>query len=498
MYFVDAIVYPFKQLDNLLFLPTAEISGLHEGEVRYMFLLFCSIFLGFVMKHVLHPSRVTITTRHCYSSFVGLVFGLMCFGFVEMIYLLIVIGSCYTLLLVISPNVVQKYTMIWMLVCVSAAHVYRMITAYGDYKVDFTGPLMIIVQRTTYVAFALHDGMAHQPSSLNEDQQRHQLKQRPTSLEYLSYNFCFLSFLAGPACPYKDYDDFITGANFTSAKLSKLNQSAMVKDRVEEPSNLDAVLRKTVTAIIFAIIYLVSGHFFPVDMVLAPDVNPMKRLILLYIVTFGIRGRYYFGWLIVDSVCNSAGLGFNGYNKLGYAQWDLVTGMDIWAFEFGTSLRTVINGWNVMTTHWLRRVCYERVKFMDPTLASFILSAWWHGFYPAFYLMFVTLALNLMAARKMRRLLHHHFQSPPIVKQIYDVLTWFIAIMSTDIASFSIMILTLEGTLQHFGYYYYINVIVPLVIIVLPIGKKSRRELQQKNVSANVKEEQTEVASKDN
>ena len=31
---------------------------------------------------------------------------------------------------------------------------------------------------------------------------------------------------------------------------------------------------------------------------IAPDVNPMKRLILLYIVTFGIRGRYYFGWLI--------------------------------------------------------------------------------------------------------------------------------------------------------------------------------------------------------
>ena len=29
--------------------------------------------------------------------------------------------------------------MVWMLVCVSAAHIYRMITAYGEYKVDFTG-----------------------------------------------------------------------------------------------------------------------------------------------------------------------------------------------------------------------------------------------------------------------------------------------------------------------------------------------------------------------
>jgi len=30
---MDKIAYPFKQLDILLFLPAAEISGLHEGEV---------------------------------------------------------------------------------------------------------------------------------------------------------------------------------------------------------------------------------------------------------------------------------------------------------------------------------------------------------------------------------------------------------------------------------------------------------------------------------
>jgi len=35
----------------------------------------------------------------------------------------------------------------------------------------------------------------------------------------------------------------------------------------------------------------------------------------------------------VDGICNSAGFGYNGYNQLGYAQWDLVTGVDIWAFE---------------------------------------------------------------------------------------------------------------------------------------------------------------------
>ena len=31
----------------------------------------------------------------------------------------------------------------------------------------------------------------------------------------------------------------------------------------------------------------------------------------------------------VDSACNAAGLGFAWYNKLGHAEWNLVSGVDI-------------------------------------------------------------------------------------------------------------------------------------------------------------------------
>lgn len=37
----------------------------------------------------------------------------------------------------------------------------------------------------------------------------------PSVLEYFSYNFCFLTILAGPATTYKEYIDFITGRNVT-------------------------------------------------------------------------------------------------------------------------------------------------------------------------------------------------------------------------------------------------------------------------------------------
>ena len=46
------------------------------------------------------------------------------------------------------------------------------------------------------------------------------------------------------------------------------------------------------------------------------------------------------------------------------------------------------------------RVCYERVKFFNPVIATFFLSAWWHGFYPAYYCLFIIIAMDIMAARK--------------------------------------------------------------------------------------------------
>lgn len=42
---------------------------------------------------------------------------------------------------------------------------------------------------------------------------------------------------------------------------------------------------------------------------------------------------HYRPCVTADSACNAAGLGFSGYSKLGYAQWDLVTGVEIITIE---------------------------------------------------------------------------------------------------------------------------------------------------------------------
>ena len=67
------------------------------------------------------------------------------------------------------------------------------------------------------------------------------------------------------------------------------------------------------------------------------------------------RGRYYFIWMLTDSIQNAAGLGFSGYDEKGRAQWDIVTNVRVWDCEFGMNFRSVATGWNVTTSKWLRR-----------------------------------------------------------------------------------------------------------------------------------------------
>lgn len=51
------------------------------------------------------------------------------------------------------------------------------------------------------------------------------------------------------------------------------------------------------------------------------------------LATMLIRFKYYYAWMFADAICNNSGLGFNGYDERGHAQWDLTSNVDIYKFE---------------------------------------------------------------------------------------------------------------------------------------------------------------------
>ena len=118
-------------------------------------------------------------------------------------------------------------------------HLHRQLYDYGSYALDITGPLMIITQKVTSLAFSIHDGFTREQKvilyfcnffifvfikhfcfiimikkkDMTKAQQYHAVEKLPSALEYFSYVLHFQGVMAGPMVFYKDYIDFIEGYN---------------------------------------------------------------------------------------------------------------------------------------------------------------------------------------------------------------------------------------------------------------------------------------------
>lgn len=57
--------------------------------------------------------------------------------------------------------------------------------------------------------------------------------------------------------------------------------------------------------------------------------------------------RYYFAFILSEAVNNAAGLGFNGFDDKGIPKWDLLTNVRPLKLELATSLKVVIDEWNM-------------------------------------------------------------------------------------------------------------------------------------------------------
>ena len=107
------------------------------------------------------------------------------------------------------------------------------------------------------------------------------------------------------------------------------------------------------------------------------------------------RAKYHHAWILADAVCNASGLGYDKEKST----WDLTTNVRPFHFEYGLSLKESLDHWNIGTGKWLRYIIYERAHVKVRTVLTYGVSAFWHGFYPGYYMTFMTGALFTTAAR---------------------------------------------------------------------------------------------------
>lgn len=255
---------------------------------------------------------------------------------------------------------------------------------------------MVLTQKVTSLAFSLQDAVDQKKNDNDEHksgtemQRKYAVLEHPSFLEYWSFVFQFQSMLAGPLVLFKDFREFIHTDEF--------------------PSPLLVVIKKIGVSAFFAVVFIKVTPVYGIDQMKNSeflwDTTFLYRMFYVTIATMMERAKYYHAWILADAVCNASGLGYDFKSKT----WDVVTNVDALGFELGLNLKESLDCWNKGTMKWLRHVVYERVSPKLRTVATYAMSAIWHGFYPGYYMTFLSGALFTSTARQVGLYKTKHFK----------------------------------------------------------------------------------------
>ncbi|KAJ7361792.1 Lysophospholipid acyltransferase 1 [Desmophyllum pertusum] len=180
------------------------------------------------------------------------------------------------------------------------------------------------------------------------------------------------------------------------------------------------------------------------------------------------------------------GLGFNGYDENGKAKWDRVTNVNILKMEFATSMKMACDNWNISTALWLRRTVYERSS-RHRTVAVFITSSLWHGFYPGYYMMFMSIGLMIEAGRMGHRVIRPYFQKTRALAFIYDVITCMVTCLCVAEGGVPFQLLELRLSIEYWrSLYFYAHIwCLLLMLFCRSIETRTRHKESPRKTDSN-------------
>ncbi|KAI4663230.1 hypothetical protein J4E90_003101 [Alternaria incomplexa] len=337
----------------------------------------------------------------------------------------------------------------------SVNHIYRQ--AVNDPSVfDITGAQMVLVMKLTAFCWNVQDGRLPD-SELSEQQRAHAIRTMPSMIDYVGYVFFFPALMAGPAFDYADYSQYITTTMFTLPPGTDPSKAPPTRKKRKIPRSGMPAVTKGVYGTLWLVAFIKFSSWYYPEFYLGDEYmqyNFFRRIWQLYMLGLTTRMKYYAVWSLSEGSCILSGIGYNGLDpKTGRAKWDRLTNIKPLEIEAAQNARAYLGFWNINTNTWLKNYMYLRVtpKGQKPgfraTLATFVTSAFWHGFYPGYYMAFILAALVQTAAKNGRRLIRPLFMTPdgksPLPsKRYYDL---FCVVLTQTVFAFVVAPFILLG-----------------------------------------------------
>jgi lysophospholipid acyltransferase len=289
----------------------------------------------------------------------------------------------------------------------SVSHIHRQ-NANSPSSVDITGAQMVMVMKLTAFCWNVWDGK-QDPAELNDYQRERALKRLPDPLDFAAYVAFFPSLMAGPAFDYADYRRWLETSMFDLPPGTDPAKAPPTRKQRKIPRSGTPAMIKMATGLAWVLAFLVGSGHFSADTFLTDKYKSMSiptRIFQMYMMNVVARMKYYGVWTITEGACIMAGIGYKGLDpKTGKPNWDRLTNIRPLGVELAQNSHAYLGNWNINTNNWLRNYMFLRVtpKGKKPgfraTLATFVTSAFWHGFYPGYYMTFVLAAFMQNTAK---------------------------------------------------------------------------------------------------
>jgi lysophospholipid acyltransferase len=281
---------------------------------------------------------------------------------------------------------------------------------------SLTAPMMVLVIKLSSYSWSVYDGYRKSlGKTMDAGQSERAIQEEPSILEWLGFCFFFGGFLAGPAFDFGDYRAFIRGNLIPKSS----------------PSPVVATLQTLGLGMACLLVYAVWGeaiNYSNMTTLKFLSLPLWKRIAWVPLFGFSARCKYYAAWKLAEGSCILCGLGFSGTET--QPEWKRLTNVEPVNVEKATSLKVLLDNWNMNTQQWLKRCIFDRFPSSRTSkiFSTYFVSAIWHGFYPGYYLTFFGGGVLTAVGGAIRSLVRPFFanKASPLhhLHPLYDVATW--------------------------------------------------------------------------
>lgn len=443
--------------------------GLPSSFAIFISLLVLNIFAAFLFRYV---SAAT------YRKSIGLGLGLLwCHVLYGGMKTVLLVGISWLMFFLSANRVVEASTLtILSIGILSLFHIHRMMTHYMSWSLDVTSALMLFTAKYSSFAYDVADGArtrAKQDLSVHahvaEARSKTCLVEIPTLFEYTVYIFDFLGVIAGPIFHAREYLDFMYLRND-------------FRDQ-RHAFSLRVFMERLSSAVAIGLSFAVSGLIpqLSFSYTTTQDFETSSfffKLFLVQMMTFTARLKYYFAWYMADSACLLAGIGYNpsSRDKYSRSQNAIVSKVD-WA----NCQAEAMSYWNISISRWLRSCVYLRaIESPVPsalkrvvghrqyaTILTRFVSAFWHGFYPGYYLAFLSTVLQFEADSVARKWIQPLFS--PKTKWIYTLVGKLHTAICLNFYGSAFVVLSAVDTLRIWSSLFFaVHLFNALTIVIVP------------------------------